>query len=204
MLRGVFDQAGYAGRIRLAAGELLIQPTLDCHVNHMSRGRGATILRLPWHDVDDLGGVFALTDVDAIARTADRDIDAAAELAREQCWRARRCPPANDLPDTLAADLAGSAVASLTAWSERLGVTRETTSRAFTAAFGVSARQFRSELKARDAWLQIVRTRARLADVAAAAGFADQAHMTRHVGALTGASPAIWRRDARVASYRRV
>lgn len=81
---------------------------------------------------------------------------------------------------------------------------RETASRAFTAAFGVPARQFRSELRARAAWLQVVRTRDSLAAIAVATGFADQAHMTRHVRALTGASPARWRRDPRAQDLRRV
>ncbi|HEU4731148.1 MAG TPA: helix-turn-helix domain-containing protein [Kofleriaceae bacterium] len=46
-------------------------------------------------------------------------------------------------------------------------------------------------------WLAIVRTRDSLAAIAAATGFADQAHMTRSVRALTGASPSAWRRDLR-------
>jgi AraC-like DNA-binding protein len=53
-------------------------------------------------------------------------------------------------------------------------------------------------------WLQIVRTRDGLAAIGAAAGFADQAHMTRHIRALTGASPAHWRRDPRVLDLCRV
>jgi AraC-like DNA-binding protein len=146
--------------------------------------------------------VFAVRDIDAIARAAERDVREAAELAREQ--RGPRRSQSADLPDLLATRIAVGELTSLSAWAERHGVTRETASREFTAAFGVSARQFRSELKARDAWLRIVRTRTPLADIAAATGFADQAHMTRHVGALTGASPAMWRRDARVAAYRRV
>jgi AraC-like DNA-binding protein len=79
---------------------------------------------------------------------------------------------------------------------------RETVARGFSAAFGVSARQFRTEMKARDAWLRVVRTRDRLADIAASAGFADQAHMTRRIRALTGASPAAWRRDPRTRGFR--
>src|SRR6185436_1839453 len=93
----------------------------------------------------------------------------------------------------LAADLLCGHVASLSDWAEHRGVARETVSRAFSAAFGVPARQFRTELRARDAWLRIVRTRESLAQIAAATGFADQAHMTRNIRALTGASPATWR-----------
>ena len=160
--------------------------------------RGATILRLPWRDAGDLGGVYPLADVDAIARAAERDPREAAWLARTQRSRAARRGPATDLPDQLAADLAAGAVTSLAGWAAQLGVSRETASREFSAAYGVSARRFRAELKARAAWLRVVRTRDRLADIAAATGFADQAHMTRSIRALTGGSPAAWRRDRRV------
>jgi AraC-like DNA-binding protein len=205
VIAGQFDQVGYAGRIRVSAGDLLVQPTLDAHANQMPRTRGAHILRLPWPDADDLGGAIALDDLDAVVRTAERDPRAATALARAQTALAG--PPrrrVHDLPDLLAAGLAAGDVPDLAGWAERHGVARETASRAFTAAFGVPARQFRAELRARAAWLQIVRTRAGLAAIAAATGFADQAHMTRHVRALTGASPARWRRDPRVLDLCRV
>jgi transcriptional regulator GlxA family with amidase domain len=72
-------------------------------------------------------------------------------------------------------------------------VRRETVSRSFTAAYGVSARRFALELQTRAAWLRIVRTREPLVAIANATGFADQPHMTRCVRALTGAPPSIWR-----------
>ena len=203
LIDGQFDQVSYAGRVRVAAGELLVQPTLDAHANHMPGGRGARILRLPWADVDGLGGVYALTDLDAIVRAAERDVREAGALARTQCVPARRRTPATDLPDLLAAALVAGDVASLAGWSAQRGVARETVARGFSTAFGVSARQFRAELKARDAWLRIVRTPDSLAAIAAAAGFADQAHMTRGVRALTGAAPAAWRRDRRASEFRR-
>lgn len=196
-IAGRFDQDGYAGRVQVNPGDLLIQPTLDAHANRMQSGCGATILRLPWSDVDGLGGVYALADPDAIVRAAERDLDEAAHLAREQWARALARPAQADLPDQLAADLTRGRVTSLRRWSESAGVARETVARGFSAAFGVSARQFRAELRARDAWLAIVRTRDSLAAIAAETGFADQAHMTRSVRALTGASPSAWRRDLR-------
>jgi AraC-like DNA-binding protein len=94
-------------------------------------------------------------------------------------------------------------VSSLAHWAAQLGVLRETASRAFSAAFGVPARQFRSELRARAAGLQIVRSRTSLAQIALATGFADQAHMTRHLRALTGASPTSWRADSRTQLFQR-
>jgi AraC-like DNA-binding protein len=197
LIRGRFDQVGYAGRVRVHTGELLIQPTLDAHANQMPGGRGATLLRLPWADSDDLGGVFELPDPDAVIRAAERDVREAAAAARAQSQRSPRRPAANDLPDRLAAEIVDGRVASLERWAAALGIARETVSRAFSTAFGVSARRFRAELRARAAWLRIVRTRDRLAEIAAAGGFSDQAHMTRAICELTGTSPAAWRRDPR-------
>ena len=198
LMRGCFDQVGYAGRVRVRVGDLLIQPTLDAHSNRMPWARGATLLRLPWRDGDGVGDVFALRDLDAVVHAAERDVGGAARVARAQ-WLEHPAPrgAANDLPDRLAADLVAGNVGSLEGWAVQLGVARETVSRAFSTAFGVSARQFRGELRARAAWLRIVRTRAGLAEIAVASGFADQAHMTRSVCALTGQSPAAWRRDQR-------
>jgi AraC-like DNA-binding protein len=202
LIRGTFDQVGYAGRVRVRAGDLLIQPTLDAHSNRMPGSQGATLLRLPWSDVDGLGGVFTLPDPDAVVRAAERDIGEAAAVARMQ-WALHPAPrgAANDLPDRLAAELVEHRVANLALWAAQLGIARETVSRAFSTAFGVSARQFRAELRARAAWLRVVRTRERLAEIAAASGFADQAHMTRSVRELTGASPAAWRRDHRARAF---
>lgn len=199
---GSFEQDGYAGRVRVRAGDLLVQPTLDAHANRMPRGRGATILRLPWPDADDLGAVHALPDLDAIVRAA-HDLRAALAALRAQLPRAPRRAAANDAPDQLASALARGGVPSLAAWACAFGVARETLSRDFTSAFGVSARQFRAELRARAAWLRIVRTRTPLATIAAATGFADQAHMTRHIRALTGSSPTAWRHDPRADALRR-
>ena len=35
LLRGAFEQASYAGRMRVEAGQVLIQPTLDAHADRM-------------------------------------------------------------------------------------------------------------------------------------------------------------------------
>jgi len=189
VIRGGFDQVSYAGRVHVTAGHLIVQPTLDCHANRALGG--VQILRLPWPPVDDFGGVYTLRDLDAIVRTAERDVREAAALAAQSCSRVMAV--ANDLPDELAAILARER-ASISAFAERAGVAREVVSRSFTAAYGVSARRFRVEVQTRAAWLRIVRAREPLAAIALATGFADQAHMTRCVRALTGATPAAWRR----------
>ena len=54
VLEGRFEQVGYAGRWRVEAGDVLIQPTLDCHADTMS-SRGLVLMRLPWRHEAGLG-----------------------------------------------------------------------------------------------------------------------------------------------------
>jgi len=73
------------------------------------------------------------------------------------------------------------------------GIVPETLSRGFAKVYGTTAATFRAEIRARRALGQIIRTGISLVEIAAAVGFADQAHMTRAVRALTGATPTYWR-----------
>jgi AraC-like DNA-binding protein len=193
MVRGRMAQIGYAGRVLLQTGQLLIQPVLDCHANEMI-SPGADILRLPWPDVA-VGGLFALRDPDAVIAAAERDPHDAAALARTMLGA--ELETKTDLPDELARAIACDRVESLRTWASERGLARETVSRAFSQAWGVDARRYRSELRARAAWLQITTTTASLATIAHATSFADQAHMTRSVRALTGRSPGEWRKVRR-------
>lgn len=196
VVRGRLAQVGYAGRVVVETGQLLVQPVLDCHANEMV-SPGADILRLPWPD-DAAGGLFALRDPDAVIVAAERDAGDAAAMARDEITGPLAAKA--DLPDELARALAGGRVGSLRAWAESRGLARETVSRAFSLAWGVDARRYRSELRARAAWLQITTTTASLASIAHATAFADQAHMTRSVRALTGRSPGAWRRATATAT----
>jgi len=187
VLHGSFEQVSYSGRVRVRAGDLLLQPRLDCHANRTS---GARIVRLPWR-VDGLGGVYRLADLDAVARAAERDLGEAlvAAGAHQPARRAR----SDDWPDELAAAIVRREVDRLGEWAEQHGLARETVARGFGQAYGVSARRFRAELRARDAWLRLVEGHEPLAEIAAATGFADQPHMSRWIRSLTGRSPAGWR-----------
>jgi AraC-like DNA-binding protein len=105
-------------------------------------------------------------------------------------------PPAaaeTDWSDRLAADLVARPRLRIDAWAEAEGLSREHVARRFGATFGVSPTQFRTELIARKAWFRIVGASEPLSLIAAEAGYADQAHMTRAVRAFTGAPPARWR-----------
>jgi AraC-like DNA-binding protein len=197
LIAGAFEQTSYAGRVTVAPGDLLVQPTLDCHANRLLSD-GAQVLRLPWPHVEGSGGMYRLRDLDAIVRTAARDVRAAAELARADIATAAPAPaPASDWPDLLASDICGGRVSRLSEWALAKGLAVETLSRGFARLYGVPPARFRGEWRARAAWMRIIGTTDTFAAIAAATGFSDQAHMTRSVVELTGAPPSDWRRRCR-------
>jgi AraC-like DNA-binding protein len=193
VITGAFEQASYAGRVNVRAGDLLVQPTLDCHANRLL-ANGAQILRLPWPHVGGLGGVHRLRDLDAVVRRAERDVVEASAMAQAETANAQALEtPTADWPDLLASDIREGRVRSFAEWAALNRIAAETVSRGFARVYGVGPAQFRRELKARAAWLRIISTNDALANVAAASGFADQAHMTRNVVRLTGSTPSAWR-----------
>lgn len=197
VLAGSFEEAGYSGRLRATAGDVLIHAALDSHANRMVSA-GVTLLRLDWPDPSGVGGLFHLNDVDRLARTAERDLGDATLLLIQALGEEARPSPGvrNDWPDQLVVDLTQDASTRLSDWSAVHGLARGTVTRGFTAAYGITPAGFRAEWRARAAWLRITRGEAGLSSIAAETGFADQAHMTRWIRRVTGAPPAVWRRRA--------
>lgn len=132
-----------------------------------------------------------LDDPDEAIRLARSDGRTAAQwlLAAARPGDARL----DDAPDRLAATLSVEDPVSLTVWSDAHGVTRETAWRWFTAAYGVGPARYRVEARARRAWRRLTGGDEPLAGIALSEGFADQAHMSRDVRALTGRPPGAWR-----------
>ncbi|MGC1107029.1 MAG: helix-turn-helix domain-containing protein [Candidatus Acidiferrales bacterium] len=197
VLAGSLEESGYAGRVCATAGDVLIHPTLDCHANRIVSA-GAKLIRLEWPDVDGAGGLYRLNEVDALARTAEKDVAEAAVLLEHSLQKTWPPPPGrkNDWPDVLAQDLAQDTATEIGAWAEAKGLAPETVSRGFAAAYGIAPILFRAEVRARSAWLRITRGPECLCAIAAETGFADQAHMTRWICRITGAPPAAWRRES--------
>ena len=195
VLAGTFEESGYNGRIHATAGDVLIHAALDCHGNEMVSA-GVKLIRLNWPDTSGMGGLYHLDDADVLARTAEKDVIAAVHLLK--CSLRERCQPSpgrkNDWPDLLLAELTKHPSTEIGAWAERHGLSRETVSRGFSAAYGAAPSILRAELRARAAWLRITRGSDSLCRIAAETGFADQAHMTRWIHRVTGASPTAWRR----------
>lgn len=199
VLAGAFEECGYIGRIHARAGDVLIHPAMDCHGNSMVSA-GVKLIRLDWPDTTGIGGLYHLDAVDELARAAEKDVHKAALLLQEALQKNGSPSPGqkNDWPDQLLLDLADDASTEIGVWAEANGLTRETVSRGFASAYGITPAVFRAELRARAAWLCITRGSEALCQIAVDTGFADQAHMTRWIHRITGASPTFWRRSVAV------
>jgi AraC-like DNA-binding protein len=199
VLAGCFEESGYNGRIRATTGDVLIHSALDCHGNQKVSA-GLKLIRLDWPDVSGIGGLYHLDDVGEIARVAENDIPEAARLLKCALLESRKRPAGqrNDWPDLLLADLSNNPATEIGAWAEANGLARETVSRGFKAAYGVAPSILRVELRARAAWHRVTQGSECLCGIASETGFADQAHMTRWIHRITGAPPAVWRRNASV------
>jgi AraC-like DNA-binding protein len=194
VLVGCFEESGYSGRISATAGDILIHPALDCHANQMVSA-GVKLIRLNWPDISGLGGLYHLENVDELARTAEKDVIETTHLLKVALQEKCMTSPGkkNDWPDLLLADLARNAATEIGAWAQVNGLARETVSRGFAMAYGIAPSVLRAELRARAAWLRITRGPDPLCRIAVETGFADQAHMTRWIHRITGASPTAWR-----------
>ena len=192
-LSGGYEESGSFGRYRVQAGQVLLHRMFDAHVDHFHLS-GACVLNLRLDEEPEFG-LGSVADPDAIARLAEEDPGAATAIRKQQLQPLES--PAVDWPDQLARDLLENPGCRLDAWAERHGLVPETLSRGFRKVFATSPAGFRVEARTRDALARIARGVAPLAVVAAEGGFADQAHMTRAVRALTGQPPGYWRRSNR-------
>jgi AraC-like DNA-binding protein len=190
VLDGGYEEAGERGRWRVRAGDVLIHGRFSGHWNR-APGK-ALVLNLPLPaDLRPDTAMARTSDPDLLARLARRDPREAAAALLETLR-----PGADglaDAPDLLAQALSGDGAPGVEAWARDQGVTRETAFRWFRGAYGVGPARFRVEARARRAWRLIVESDGALADIAAEAGFADQAHMSRDVKDLTGRAPGAWR-----------
>ena len=194
VLDGGYEEAGERGRWRVRAGDVLLHGRFSGHWNH--RPGKALVLNLPLAAAPDLPAMARTADPDLLARLAERD-PAEAASALLETLRPGQAGLA-DAPDQLAQALSGDDAPAVEAWARDQGVARETAFRWFRDAYGVGPARFRVEARARRAWRSIVEGDTALVDIAAEAGFADQAHMSRDVKALTGRSPGAWRGQIRL------
>lgn len=191
VLSGGYEEAGDGGRYRAEPGDVLIHAAFSAHLDRVPTQR-TKVLNLPlpmlWTRVSSR---MRIGDLDMLARLAERDPREGQALLLESL----KPGPGGleDDVDVLAAALSEVSPPPLSAWSHRWDMARQTSWRRFTAAYGVAPVRYRVEARARRAWSRAVVGGDALSDIALVEGFADQAHMTRDVRALTGRTPGQWR-----------
>ena len=189
VLDGGYLEAGDAGRCRVSAGDVLIHRPFEAHCDFFGR-RAARLINLPLPANAPDAAIVRVADPDAIARVAERDLQAAAEML---CLDALPVETESDWPDLLAAALRRPGAVGITDWAVEHGLAPATVSRGFRQAFATTPARYRAEARARLAWQSVAGGGGRLADLAYELGFADQAHMTRSLVSLTGKPPRGWR-----------
>lgn len=170
---------------------MVLHRPFDAHLDHFLPA-GADTINFALEGWDEPACDFGrVRDPESIARAAERDPREARALLLATVAAAAN--GAKDWPDELAAALREHTGLRLAEWAEARRLAPATVSRGFRQVYGLSPKAFRAQLRARRAWRAILRTGQPLASIAAETGFADQAHMTRAVRALTGHTPAQWR-----------
>lgn len=192
VLAGAYEECGNRGRFRVGPGDVLLHGAFDAHLDRI-RSKGAEILNLMITEPVPAFGLGRIDDPDALVRCAERDAHQASRLLAEQLRQRQDVP--GDWPDALANHLLADPNCRLLDWARENGLAAETVSRGFRKVFGVTPAFFRAEVRAHEAFRQILGDDAPVASIAVSSGYADQAHMSRAVRALTGSSPGIWRRS---------
>ncbi|HEX3666739.1 MAG TPA: AraC family transcriptional regulator [Rhizomicrobium sp.] len=184
LLTGAYIEAGDRGRVRVGPGDVVFHDAYESHLDLIGRG-GAVVLVLPGAGTETHGSGY-VDDADFIARIAERDPREAAQHVMTNLRPVRRC--LSDWPDRLAADLQADPSLVIRHWADAEGLRHESISRGFRRAYGITPLAFRARARALKALARLA-SRESLACVAAACGFADQAHMSRSIRALTGRTP---------------
>ncbi|HYC97589.1 AraC family transcriptional regulator [Brevundimonas sp.] len=191
VLSGGYEEAGDGGRYLAEPGDVLIHAAFSAHLDR-APGRRTLVLNLPlpllWARFSSR---MRVDDPDAVARLAERNIRDGQALLLEALISGPE--GFEDDADLLAKALSDSSPPPVSAWSREAGVVRQTAWRRFAGAYGTGPARYRVEARARRAWRRLVAGWEELSDIALAEGFADQAHMTRDVRALTGRTPGQWR-----------
>lgn len=186
VLAGGYVEAGDTGRHRVTVGDLILHRAFESHLDEIDR-RGAQVLVLPLPP-----GVVGVTrgrfsDPDLLARLAANDAHEAVQALAEGFQAAALVD--EDWPDVLARQLLADPDLPIAAWARATGLHPGSVARGFQQQFGVTAARFRATARAHRALAALDDPALSLAQTAGDCGFADQAHMTRAIAALTGLTP---------------
>jgi AraC-like DNA-binding protein len=192
VLSGSYVETGPDGAWRCEAGDLVLHPPFHLHGDRIREGARVLNFNLSFGAAEpprvSAYAVVPLRSPSRLERAAGRDAASALREAIAEA-EARAPEPEVDWCDRVAASLAAGEDLSIGRLAAREGVCAEHVSRTFRARLGVSPARFRAEQGLRRALRALMETDAGLSELSLAAGFADQAHMSRAVKAATGASP---------------
>ena len=192
VLSGGYEECGSRGRYRVRPGDVLVHDVFDSHLDRFE-DRDTQLLNLALPGLAPGYGLGRIADPDELVHAAERGVEEAGRCLRGQLAAAEFGP--EDWPDLLARDLLADPACPLGSWAGGHGLAAETISRGFGRVFAISPAAFRLEVRARHAFVRIVAGAEPLATIAADTGFADSAHMSRAVRALSGFPPGHWRRS---------
>jgi AraC-like DNA-binding protein/quercetin dioxygenase-like cupin family protein len=199
VLSGGYVEAGDTGWHRVAAGDVILHRAFESHLDAVDR-RGAQVLVLPLPSRVVAATRGRFSDPDLLARLAADDAHAAAEALAEGFQVAAFADedwPDEDWPDALARALLADPDLPIAAWARAAGLHPGSVARGFQQQFGVTAARFRATARAHRALAALEDLDLSLVQAAGDCGFADQAHMTRAIVALTGSTPHRLRRAAK-------
>lgn len=187
MIAGDYAEDSESGRVEASGPTLSVKPAGFEHENVFGP---AGALVLSWNLSGKCGpdyGVRACTqdEVGDLCRTHDPSP------------RAPVAPPLSRSPPVWVRSVRARLLASpdrAADLARDVGAHPASLARAFRREFGVTPARLREHRRLAGALGDLIRTDLPLAEVAAAHGYSDQAHMTRRVGAAAGWSPAALRR----------
>ena len=187
VLAGGYVEAGDSGRHRVVAGDVLVHRIHESHGDRFDTA-GAEVLVIPLNEAWQPAIRGRVDDVDALAVQCEQTAcDAVAVL--QAAWRPARPDSPLDWPDQLAAALIRDPALAIKEWAHVQGLHPGSLARGFGQVFGITPANFRLVVRTHRAIATLREATASMADIALAAGFSDQAHMTRAVRSLTGRTP---------------
>ena len=192
VLAGGYDEAGDTGRHRVGAGDVIFHKPFESHLD-LFHQPGAEVLVLPLPRDWTGPAVGRLEDADAVARSAEKDVQEALGLFASGVTA--RQAQVHDWPDALAQALQANPSLSLASWAEAAGLHPGSLGRGFAAVFGIAPAAYRLTQRVQRALALLQGAETPLSEVAAECGFSDQAHMTRSIRTVTGSSPASLKRQ---------
>lgn len=199
VLDGDYTESSLDGPLPCRPGTLVLHPAYHAHGDRFG-GFGASAINIELEGaLDFAASAWQVHDLREAAEVFERCPQRLAELLA--CARPQA---AVDLPDWQGELLRTMAESEhdIAVLARGLGVSAEHASRALSRSYGMSPRALRRETRWRRA-LQLLGGGLPLAEVAAAAGFADQSHLHRVVVAHAGCTPARLRRQIKYVQDRR-